>query len=233
MPGLGEELRAARESRSLSISDVSERIHIRSVYLQAIEEEDWASIAAPVYVRGFIRTYARFLELDPEDAVTRFNGAVGEAKPTVQPPPQPMLRERRPVAAWLWGLTAAAFALVFFVGYNYYQLQRATQAAIVAEGTAPASAGVATPGVLASPAAASPVVGVTVQRRAWVRVLVDGVERMEGTFAAGTRREFAGKKATIRTGNAGGIQVSIDGKELGTLGAPGEVVERTFELMKQ
>src|ERR1700678_2042466 len=58
---LGEEFRSAREARSLSLSDVAERLHIRSVYLAAIEDEDWHVIGAPVYVRGFMRTYARFL----------------------------------------------------------------------------------------------------------------------------------------------------------------------------
>src|SRR5476649_2385656 len=76
---LGEEFRSAREARSLSLSDVAERLHIRSVYLAAIEDEDWHVIGAPVYVRGFMRTYARFLGLDPEAAVARFTSIVPAA----------------------------------------------------------------------------------------------------------------------------------------------------------
>src|SRR6202011_2969361 len=76
MPALGEEFRSAREARGLTLSDVAEQIHIRSVYLNAIENEDWSSIGAPVYVRGFIRTYARFLGLDAESAVAAFNRSV-------------------------------------------------------------------------------------------------------------------------------------------------------------
>jgi cytoskeletal protein RodZ len=64
MAALGDEFRSAREARGLTLSDVAEQIHIRSVYLNAIETDDWGSIGAPVYVRGFIRTYARFLALD-------------------------------------------------------------------------------------------------------------------------------------------------------------------------
>ena len=75
MPALGERFRAAREARGLSLSDVSEQIRIRSVYLAAIEEENWSAIGAPVYIRGFLRTYARFLGLDPEEVVAFFNGA--------------------------------------------------------------------------------------------------------------------------------------------------------------
>jgi transcriptional regulator with XRE-family HTH domain len=73
MPALGERFRAAREARGLSLSDVAEQIRIRSVYLAAIEDDNWNAIGAPVYVRGFLRTYARFLGLDP---------ARGRAAPT-------------------------------------------------------------------------------------------------------------------------------------------------------
>src|SRR5579859_8014974 len=73
MPSLGERFRAAREARGLSLSDVAEQIRIRSVYLGAIEDENWTAIGAPVYTRGFLRTYARFLGLDPEEVVEQFN----------------------------------------------------------------------------------------------------------------------------------------------------------------
>src|SRR5579864_7740385 len=75
--GLGERFRAAREERSLTLSEVGEQLRIRSVYLAAIEEENWKAIGAPVYTRGFLRTYARFLGLDPEEAVGEFNAASG------------------------------------------------------------------------------------------------------------------------------------------------------------
>jgi cytoskeleton protein RodZ len=74
---LGERFRAAREARGISISQAAEQIRIRSVYLAAIEEENWGTIGAPVYARGFLRTYARFLGLDPEEAVAAFNRAQG------------------------------------------------------------------------------------------------------------------------------------------------------------
>ena len=67
--GLGERFRAAREERGLTLSEVGEQLRIRSVYLAAIEEENWKAIGAPVYIRGFLRTYARFLGLDPEEAL--------------------------------------------------------------------------------------------------------------------------------------------------------------------
>src|ERR1700676_112898 len=120
MPSLGDEFRAAREGRHLSISDVSEQIYIRSVYLQSIEDEDWRSIGAPVYVRGFIRTYARFLGLDSEEAVEQYNDLLGDRPGGLA---SPLGRGSRPSAPgpsiWVWLAGAAALALVAFVAYNY------------------------------------------------------------------------------------------------------------------
>ena len=84
MPALGERFRAAREARGLTLSDVAEHIRIRSVYLAAIEEENWTAIGAPVYIRGFLRTYARFLGLEPEEVVAEFN-----SQASAPPPPVP------------------------------------------------------------------------------------------------------------------------------------------------
>ncbi|HEY0797840.1 MAG TPA: RodZ domain-containing protein [Candidatus Baltobacteraceae bacterium] len=243
MPALGEELRAARESRHLTISDVSDQIHIRSLYLQAIEEENWASIAAPVYVRGFVRTYARFLGLNPEEAVAQYNGAAPAETKTEAPAKPSYLHERRGPSLWLIGAGVVAVLLVLFVGYNYYQLQKSTQAAIIAEGTPIPTLAPSTPqGGGAGPAIAiAPVthemhpmpgrgLGVRLDDRSWLRVIVDGSNEMEGVFDAGTERVFQGKSASVRAGNAGGVDISVNGHDLGKLGANGDVIDRNFRL---
>ena len=135
---LGEEFRSAREARSLSLSDVAERLHIRSVYLAAIEDEDWHVIGAPVYVRGFMRTYARFLGLDPEAAVARFSATV--------PAGTPAASAARPAAAANAAVArggdragpslaailsiVAAVVVVLFVGYEFYQYRAGSPAAV-------------------------------------------------------------------------------------------------------
>ncbi|MBV9102845.1 MAG: helix-turn-helix domain-containing protein [Candidatus Eremiobacteraeota bacterium] len=243
MPALGEDLRAAREARNLSLSDVSERIHIRSVYLQSLEDEDWGAIAAPVYVRGFLRTYARFLGLDPEDAVQRFNAALPEG-PSAQDGYAEPDRERTGPSIWLWLATAAAIILVGFVGYNYYELQREQPATPAVVETpqptvrSPADARSPRPNAANAAAIASGTGGantvlVHVVQRSWLRIAVDGKVPMEGIFPAGTERTFHGKSATVRAGNAAGVDVTVNGHDVGTLGPPGNVVERTFTLAQE
>jgi cytoskeleton protein RodZ len=142
---LGEEFRSAREARSLSLSDVAERLHIRSVYLAAIEDEDWHVIGAPVYVRGFMRTYARFLGLDPEAAVARFAQTVPAGTPAASTPrpPAASANEKRTAAERSSPSLAAilsiivAVLVVAFVGYEFYQYRAGAPAGIpVADGSA-------------------------------------------------------------------------------------------------
>jgi hypothetical protein len=66
--------------------------------------------------------------------------------------------------------------------------------------------------------------------RAWVRVDVDGRRQMEGIYPPGTTKSFQGKSAYIRTGNAGGVALVVDGKSLGKMGRSGAVVEKTYTL---
>jgi cytoskeleton protein RodZ len=261
---LGEEFRSAREARSLSLSDVAERLHIRSVYLAAIEDEDWHVIGAPVYVRGFMRTYARFLGLDPEAAVARFAAAVpagAPAAPASRQAAAPGPAERRaagerssPSLAAVLSIVVAVL-VVLFVGYEFYQYRAgAPAAAPVADASAPPdvaaappAAGSDTPGPasgddtlaaippLNSPAAAAPKaakrgLSLHVTETSWLRVTVDGTVVLEGTLPTGAAKTFTGKVADVRVGNAGGVQIAVNGHPLGPLGASGDVVERRFVL---
>jgi cytoskeleton protein RodZ len=248
MGGLGEELRVAREARNLSLSDVSERIHIRTVYLQSLEDEDWGAIAAPVYVRGFLRTYSRFLGLDPEPAVERFNASLPSSSAAPAPSRVGFRVGRDGPSPWLWLAACAAIVLVGFVGYNYYELQRDQPAApSVLETAGPAAHASSAPSRghgMPLRAAALPATHQTVSQgantvvvrlvqRSWLRVAVDGTVPMEGEYPAGTERVFHGKTATVRAGNAAGVDVTVNGRDVGTLGAAGDVVERTFTLAQE
>ncbi len=66
---MGERLRAARIDQALTIEEVEATTRINRIYLEALEEGEYEALPAPVYARGFMRSYARFLSLDPEEAV--------------------------------------------------------------------------------------------------------------------------------------------------------------------
>ncbi|PZR59110.1 MAG: hypothetical protein DLM50_01780 [Candidatus Meridianibacter frigidus] len=237
MAALGERFRAAREARGLSLSEVAEQIRIRSVYLAEIEAENWAAIGAPVYVRGFLRTYGRFLGLDAEEAVAEFNGTAAGAPVSEMNDSAAREDAARPILSpltWIAGVVAAL--LVAFVIYNFFSLRQPSGAPAPSalETALPSNSPIynakKSPQLVPTPVSAPQTLAVNVASGSWLRVTVDGNVSMEGTFPRGTRREFHGKTALVRVGNAGGVEITVDGKPIGKLGAIGDVVERRFTL---
>lgn len=66
---LGEAFRNERMRRAITLNDAERTTRINRVYLEAIEEGRLETLPAPVYTRGFVRLYARYLGLDPVAAV--------------------------------------------------------------------------------------------------------------------------------------------------------------------
>jgi cytoskeleton protein RodZ len=237
---LGERFRAAREARGMSLSQVGEQIRIRPVYLAAIEDENWSTIGAPVYIRGFLRTYARFLGIDPEEAVAAFNRTQPAPPPTTArgtPEPEPAAAPtwRGPVLIWI--ASAVAVLLIAFVFYNELTMRRpaAVPTTVTVTQTPSPAAPVPTrlgrplPAAIAAADGANSL-GLVFSEASWLRVTVDGNVSMEGTFPPGTSKTFHGKSAVVRIGNAGGVEIYVDGKDVGKLGKSGDVVEHAFTL---
>lgn len=73
MGALGDQLRQARENRGLSLEQVEEVTHIRRAFLQALEEERFDVLPGDVYVKGFLRNYARFLNLNSDEMMAAYS----------------------------------------------------------------------------------------------------------------------------------------------------------------
>lgn len=72
METLGGLFRQTRERQRLSLEQIAFRTRIQQYHLHALEEEDFASLPAKVFVKGFVRSYARALGLDEENAIQLF-----------------------------------------------------------------------------------------------------------------------------------------------------------------
>ena len=64
MPTVAEQLRQAREEQKLNIYQVAEITKIKTDHIRALESGSYDSFSAPVYIRGFVRSYAKVLKLD-------------------------------------------------------------------------------------------------------------------------------------------------------------------------
>ncbi|MDA1002837.1 MAG: helix-turn-helix domain-containing protein [Chloroflexi bacterium] len=70
-PSIGEQLRERRTTLGLSFADGERDTRINRLYLEALEDNDFEALPAPVYARGFMRSYARYLGLDPDAAAAQ------------------------------------------------------------------------------------------------------------------------------------------------------------------
>ncbi len=74
-------------------------------------------------------------------------------------------------------------------------------------------------------------VGINLQERCWLKVMVDGKLAFEGILPQGTQRQWTGKQeVTIRAGNAGGVVITFNNEQQKVLGAPGQVEEITYTV---
>ncbi len=94
---IGATLRDARRRLGLEVREVEERTKIRARYIRALENEDWETLPAPAYVRGFLRTYGQLLGLDGEMLADEFRRLSADFEPAGGSPPsaEPLLSERR------------------------------------------------------------------------------------------------------------------------------------------
>jgi transcriptional regulator with XRE-family HTH domain len=66
---IGEKLRKVRMARGLTTSEVAAATHMKVQAVEALERDDFSRMAAPIYVKGFIRMYAGHLGLDPQPLI--------------------------------------------------------------------------------------------------------------------------------------------------------------------
>lgn len=77
MESIGEFFKQVRETKGLTIDDVASKTRIRNDFVQALEEGNFAKLPDQVFARGFVRSYARSLGLDEDDAIQRFTQSSG------------------------------------------------------------------------------------------------------------------------------------------------------------
>lgn len=80
MGTLGDKLREARERANRTIRDMSEQTKIRSDHLEALEEGHYEVFSAPVYIRGFVRSYANALKLNVAEVLSDLDDELGQTE---------------------------------------------------------------------------------------------------------------------------------------------------------
>ena len=86
MATVAEQLRAGREAMKLDVYQVAEITKIRTDHIRALEAGDYDPFVAPVYIRGFVRTYGGLLKLDLPRLMADLNAELGRTEKFSEPP---------------------------------------------------------------------------------------------------------------------------------------------------
>jgi cytoskeleton protein RodZ len=200
--GVGAQLRAAREARNISLADAAQSLKLGPRQVEALEAEDWTALPGNTMIRGFVRNYARLLNID-SDALMRGLDAA-QLQQTLQLDisagtsaslPQAGSRvERRDYLAALGGLLLLGLAVLayFYVPADLWQ-DKLT--GLLGRGTAqaPAEPPVPPPTVVAEPNKAAVGESVTVLATPHATLLSDAPvpARPAGAAGGGLKLSFA------------------------------------------
>lgn len=235
----GALLRQARQRSGRSVNDCASALRARSGQIEAMERGDLRDFGGEIYARGFLRSYARLVGLEPAE-VLRLHGDDPTYRGPVLPPREP-LRVRRDPPGWLVGLVglvAVAGVIAAVLGLGGSRVPTAVaplDPALEASADAAPSLPPVAPELVApqpqpesEPVPTGPPVDVvlTFEAASWLEVVVDGVPVETGALVpAGETLRFGGQElVALRFGNAGGVRIELNGEELGPAGRPGQVL---------
>ena len=212
----GAWLRQQRELRGISIHEIASYSKINLRYLEALEASRFSILPAPVFAKGFLRQYATYVGLDPDEVVNYYivaqQGEISEED--LEPIGGSHLHSS---THWAYGLFLTVgivflFALVALLSYlaerDDPSEDEATALAVPVFSPPPAAP------PTSRPVAAPLVVTLDFLRDGWVEALVDGESRVGETIAQGESLQLSAREnIVLRLGNAAGVRVQVNGED--------------------
>ncbi|HWZ85128.1 MAG TPA: RodZ domain-containing protein [Thermoanaerobaculia bacterium] len=236
----GEELRRERLIREVSLEEISSSTKISIRLLTALENSDVAKLPAPVFTRGFIRSYSRHLGLDQDEMVNAYLADLAPEKSRDATAKKGgfrsrFLRGRRAAASTI---VVSVTAILLVLGLIARPERRSASATPIAQRrVAPVtfknvavSPGPAPAMQAAAPAQPPKTAGVSMvlefEQDSWTEVTTsEGQPIFSGMSRRGTSQRFEAQEGfRLTLGNAGGVRVTVDGHPLEPLGGAGQVV---------
>ncbi|KUJ68563.1 hypothetical protein ACZ90_16880 [Streptomyces albus subsp. albus] len=246
-PSIGRALQQARIQAGLTVDAVSTTTRVRVPIVQSIEQDDFTRCGGDVYARGHVRALARAVGLDPTALVAQYDAEHGgRPEPTVAAPLFEAERirsePRRP--NWTAAMVAAIVAVVGFVGFTLFSGGGGDRSPVARDtppprpshpGNSPSKPVDPKPEPSDSAIAGVPANKVTVKLTAengqsWISAQ-DHNGRLihEGVLRQGDSKTFTdSKRIDLVLGNAGAVQLFVNGKEVKQVGANGQVQRLSY-----
>ena len=217
---IGSLLEEERKRKGLSIAEVSDRLALRKTFIEAIERGDLTRLPHEVYVRGYVREYAKLLGVLPEIQVLLREKEETETSEEIDKP-----KERRPrfvfkVRRDVLFLLCLVAVLVFFSVEGKRKIAPKREAFETIEFAPQADSSVDTRKEVVD----RQQLLITCHERTWMSVIIDGKEKKEFMLNPGELVALSARdRFDLLIGNAGGIRIFLNGKDLHFSGESGEV----------
>ena len=221
--GVGSALRKARERRHVSLDEASRDTKLTPAHLRALEDEDFEALPGEPWVRGSLRTYARYLGLSADKVAAAYARHAEEPEPP--PPPGKLGGIERAIAATRirdnQRLIVVVAASAIVVGAIFGVVSQRSDA------PAPAVLG---SGPLAAPPVDHPIeVALVARRAATVTITADAAPPRSYRLTPGETRSFqAIARIVVRIEPGGSVGLTVNGTDEGAPGSRGRPWQRTF-----
>ena len=246
MTSVGSILRKERESQGRAIAEIAAQLCITQRYLRAIEEDDTSAVPGLFFYKNFARQYAAILGIDKALILPALDAiqAPEDAPPTPAicvPNRLVQATNRRQIPDISMGWSVAGLVVVLLACSGIYawwkRAPQAPAAVAAAQRTTPVAmvrsplpsmlpeAPNAVPTAVPTGDASGVVLKLSATERTWLSISSDGKEIFAGILQPSESKTLTGlDRATMKVGNAGGIEVLWNGKVISPLGPRGQVL---------
>ena len=235
-PSVGRILRESREYYGYALREVATLLKIREAFLAALEEDRPKDLPGPVYAIGFVRSYAEFLGLDGGQVVALYKKQEGGVRLQKLAMSVPIIDSQSPGIRSVTISVIGVLLLLWIGSWDSYNslknraipeapqdLVEAGKLITATQGTVPSEIS----GTNTSEKEA-PRIEIIATQESWIQIkTIDEAILYSGVLDKGERFVIPQDRlngATMKTGNAGGVQVVVEGRELPYFGEEGEVV---------
>lgn len=218
---VGYLLKRTREVREIELEEVSKKTKISVRFLQAIEEGRWNILPGDVFIKGFIRAYAQYLGLNPEEVVEKY---VQERMPKERVP-ESEIKEKKEKKNIIW--VPLIFLFLLALVFIYFSLPKKSKKPEKENPPAISEELIQEKPAEKVPASKEekPRIELLFTRHCWLKVEVDGKNVFEGFKEASDKLEYNFKESfVLKVGDAGALQIIKEGIPQPRLGEDGQPV---------
>jgi cytoskeletal protein RodZ len=219
MGTLGRYLQEARQARGLDLREAAQQTRISVQFLKALEEEDFSKLPGEVFVKGFLKSYAKFLRLSESEVMVKYAelgqkpspaAAPGPAAPTEAADGVQKRTEKIAVEPFIWGAAIVVILALFLFTALPDRQKEARQpapAGLTGIASAPVSTATATTQKL--------YLEVVALENTWLLVRTDTSPQKKAVLNKGESLLWsADERFLLSYANAGAVKLLLNGQEL-------------------